>query len=329
MKKLLWGTALLMLLVSLATGQTTLYTETFANGALQNPWYAGFNGNVMEVDFVTGNPSGDGWVGKLGNDISGGNVGQSFSGSSSWTDFYYEAQVYIPVTTNDGTYYGIEFRVDSVGLTSGYQFLARFRQGVSDPGLRFRARSEATPVNIRTWQANEIPGGIPAASGWHKMAVQAVGNQFWFYFDDQELPGNPYTDGTFSSGWIGAYVWDFLLSPISLYIDDIIVQEPTGIGDPQPGAIAGYTLFQNFPNPFNPSTTISFELGGRETVQLAIFNSLGQKIRTLASRDFTAGTHQLQWDGRDDAGQLAPAGVYFYRLQAGSFRDSKKMLLVK
>lgn len=327
MKSLFQVFVSVLLLSGIVFGQT-LYEETFANGSLQNPWFAGYNGNNMEVEFVTGNPSTDGWVGKLGNDLSGGNVGQSYSGDPSWTDFNFEAQVYVPV--NEGTYYGLEFRVGVDTNSYGYQFLARFQQGISDPSLRFRVRpSGGFPSNVKIWLDAEIPGGVPTTSGWHKMKVTAIGNQFWFYYDDQELPGCPYTDNTYSSGQIGTYVWDFALSPIYLYVDDILVETVSAIDDQQPGVIADYTLHQNFPNPFNPSTTISFDLAGRETVQLSIFNSLGQKIKTLANGDFSAGSHQLQWDGRDEAGQVAPAGVYYYRLQTGSFQDTKKMLLVK
>ncbi len=87
-----------LLLINTPFAQQVLYTETFANGALQNPWYAGFSGNNMEVEFQSGNPSGDGWVGKLGNDLSGGGVGQSWSGDLNWTDYYVEAQVFITVS---------------------------------------------------------------------------------------------------------------------------------------------------------------------------------------------------------------------------------------
>lgn len=313
-------------LVSLTQAQDTLYTETFANGAFQNTWFAGFNGNNMEVEFQSGNPSGDSWVGRLGNDISGGGVGQSYSGDLTWTDFYFEAQVFITVSA--GTYYGVEFRVDSTGLTSGYQFIARN----SAQSLRFRARQEAvTPIPvIREWTSAEIPGGYPTTDSWHKMAVRVVGNQFWFFFDDQELPGNPYTDNTFTTGGIGTYVWDFAVTTLNLYIDDIYVLNPlTSIDDTQTSIISEYNLQQNYPNPFNPSTIIPFELTKSEIVNLSIFNSLGQKIRSLVNENYPAGLHQISWNGQNDIGQTVPAGIYYYKIQAGEFSATRKMLLVK
>jgi len=324
---------ILFSLGSITQAQNTLYTETFANGSLQNAWYAGYDasgdGNNMEVEFQTGNPSGDGWVGKLGNDLSGGNVGEAHSGNQSWTDFYYEANVYVPV--NEGTYYGLEFRVDSTENSSGYQLLASFNPNATTKGIRFRARPSAGfPTAIKDWAAGEIPGGIPTTSGWHKFAVQAVGNQFWLYYDDQLLPGCPYTDNTYSNGFIGAYVWDFALSPIYLYIDDITVTDPvTKIDDPNIQIISDYTLNQNYPNPFNPSTIIPFELAQRERVSLTIFNNLGQKVRNLVSQDYSAGAHQVQWNGEDDFGQIVPAGVYYYTIQAGDFQATRKMLIIK
>ncbi|MFC2103110.1 FlgD immunoglobulin-like domain containing protein [Bacteroidota bacterium] len=322
---------LMLFFIGSVSAQDTLYTETVLNGNLENTWYPEWNGNNMETEFMPGNPSGDSWVGKLGNDLSGGGVGSAFSGDPTWTDFRLEAQIYIPVDySTAATYYGIEFRVDSVGSGSAYQLLTRFKQGSSDQGLRFRARVGASPTTIQQWLAADIPGGIPATDGWHHLAVEVEGDQFSFFFDGNELPGGPYTDNTFSSGWIGAYVWDFAVSPAYLFIDDIyVINTTTGIQDPSSGIISGYDLYQNFPNPFNPSTTIKFDLPATELVKFNIYNNLGQKIRVLTNREFAAGTHQVQWDGFDESGKEASAGVYFYQIHAGSFRATNKMLLIK
>ncbi|MDH3268534.1 MAG: T9SS type A sorting domain-containing protein, partial [Ignavibacteria bacterium] len=174
------------------------------------------------------------------------------------------------------------------------------------------------------------PGGIPTADGWHHLAVEVEGNQFRFFFDGNELPGGPYSDNTFGSGWIGAYVWDFAVSPAYLFIDDIyVINTTTGVQDTRSGIFSGYDLYQNFPNPFNPNTTINFDLPVTELVKLNIYNSLGQKIRSLTNREFTAGTHQVQWDGLDEFSKEAPAGVYYYQIQAGSFQATNKMILLK
>jgi len=332
MKKLILILLAVFLFSGVTAAQDTLYSETVLNGTLENTWYPEWNGNNMEVEFMSGNPSGDSWVGKLGNDISGGGVGTAFSGDPTWTDFRLEAQVYVPIDpSTSATYYGIEFRVDSVGLGgSAYQFLARFKQGVPDQGLRFRTRVGGSPTTIKQWLAADIPGGIPTVDGWHHLAVEVEGNEFRFFFNGNELPGGPYSDNTFGSGWIGAYVWDFAVSPAYLFIDDIyVIATTTGIHDTRSDIISGYDLHQNFPNPFNPSTTINFDLPVTELVELNIYNNLGQKLRSLTDGEFTAGTHQVQWDGLDEFGREAPAGVYFYQIQAGSFQATNKMLLIK
>lgn len=88
-------------------------------------------------------------------------------------------------------------------------------------------------------------------------------------------------------------------------------------------------LEQNFPNPFNPTTSIPLALPQRTQVRLAIFNVLGQKVRTLVDGPLEAGFHTMVWNGRDEAGHQAAAGTYFYLLEADAFRQTRKMTLVK
>ena len=90
-----------------------------------------------------------------------------------------------------------------------------------------------------------------------------------------------------------------------------------------------YSLSQNYPNPFNPSTNIAFDLPQNSYVRLSVFNILGQRIRTVASGDYPAGSHLLRWDGRADNGAEVSSGVYFYLLEAGDYRSAKKMLMVR
>jgi beta-glucanase (GH16 family) len=90
------------------------------------------------------------------------------------------------------------------------------------------------------------------------------------------------------------------------------------------------TLLPSYPNPFNPATTLSFELRDPATVNLTVFDVAGKVVRVLVANDrLAAGRHERLWDGRDQAGRLAPAGVYFYRLTAGDFTDTGRMALVK
>ena len=93
-----------------------------------------------------------------------------------------------------------------------------------------------------------------------------------------------------------------------------------------------FALSQNSPNPFNPSTTISYSIPDNSqelAVKLSVYNIRGQLVRTLVD-DFQApGTYNVNWDGTDAMGRQVSSGVYFYRLRAGDFSQTRKMLLVK
>jgi len=104
---------------------------------------------------------------------------------------------------------------------------------------------------------------------------------------------------------------------------------PEGEAVPQ-----SYVLEQNYPNPFNPTTNIEFRIadfpeGASGSTELAIYDVLGRKIKTLLNENLSPGNYKLQWDGRSDAGVPVSSGIYFYRLTSGSFAQTKRMLLVR
>ncbi|NIR47041.1 T9SS type A sorting domain-containing protein [candidate division KSB1 bacterium] len=90
-----------------------------------------------------------------------------------------------------------------------------------------------------------------------------------------------------------------------------------------------YGLEQNYPNPFNPETEIRFRLPEASQVVLKVYNILGEEIRTLSNSPYTAGTHKVRWDGKDNSGNSVSSGVYLYRITAGDFMQTKKMSLVR
>ena len=90
-----------------------------------------------------------------------------------------------------------------------------------------------------------------------------------------------------------------------------------------------FALHQNHPNPFNPNTTISFDLPEESFVNLAVYNLTGKKVLTLQSDDVPAGFHSLDWNGKDEFGNSVASGMYFYRLDTKSFQSTKKMLFLK
>jgi predicted outer membrane repeat protein len=101
---------------------------------------------------------------------------------------------------------------------------------------------------------------------------------------------------------------------------------PAPMENSLPSPIAGVG---NFPNPFNPSTTIFFTLAEAGATRVQIYDLAGHIVRLLADGKYPAQEHRLHWDGRNDAGRPAPTGVYFYRITSGATQVSGRMALVK
>lgn len=108
---------------------------------------------------------------------------------------------------------------------------------------------------------------------------------------------------------------------------------PTSVADRRPEVPERFELMQNYPNPFNPTTTINYTIPSQSQnnsiIKLEIFNTLGQRIRTLVEEKQIAGSYSKQWHGKDDAGVQVASGLYMYRLTAGDFVESKKMIFLK
>jgi hypothetical protein len=90
-----------------------------------------------------------------------------------------------------------------------------------------------------------------------------------------------------------------------------------------------FSLAHNYPNPFNPETQIEYALSRNCQVKLIVYNVLGQRVKTLVDEFQTVGYKSAHWDGKDEKGKECASGVYFYRLKAGDFSESKKMILMK
>ncbi len=122
-----------------------------------------------------------------------------------------------------------------------------------------------------------------------------------------------------------------IVVPVTLTVTGSVgVEDPEGDDQPGANAVPRVTqLFQNSPNPFNPSTTISFDLSRPSAVSLEIYDLHGQVVRRLVQGHLSAQHHTVVWDGRNDAGQPTPSGTYLYRLRSDEMTYSKSMLLLK
>jgi len=90
-----------------------------------------------------------------------------------------------------------------------------------------------------------------------------------------------------------------------------------------------FAVAQNYPNPFNPSTEISYDLPEAGNVNFEVYNILGQNVKTLVNGYQDAGTYTVTWNGDDESGSTVASGVYFYRITSGTYKDIKKMVLMK
>ena len=88
-------------------------------------------------------------------------------------------------------------------------------------------------------------------------------------------------------------------------------------------------LLNNYPNPFNPITTITFSIANTMNTEIIIYNIKGKKVRVLVNDKFDAGIHHLVWNGKDDNGKSVASGIYFYKMKSGSYTATRKMILMK
>jgi len=102
-----------------------------------------------------------------------------------------------------------------------------------------------------------------------------------------------------------------------------------GVEESPDGTPLTFGLEGNYPNPFNPSTTIRYTIAKSSFVTLEVHNVLGQRVATLVQEQATPGTYSIQWNGMSEAGVKASSGVYYYRLRAGEFRETRSMVLAK
>lgn len=99
---------------------------------------------------------------------------------------------------------------------------------------------------------------------------------------------------------------------------------------PPPGILAGgVRLYPNFPNPFNPATTISYEVPAAQQTRLSIYRVDGRRVVSLVDQLSTAGRQEVVWHGTDEHGRQVPSGIYFYRLEVGQYVETKRMALIR
>ncbi|MBN2830283.1 MAG: T9SS type A sorting domain-containing protein, partial [Candidatus Cloacimonetes bacterium] len=116
-----------------------------------------------------------------------------------------------------------------------------------------------------------------------------------------------------------------------LMLDDVMVANDGAVlGSVEQPIIPSHTVLgNNYPNPFNPETTINFALKENAKVSIDIYNIKGQYVTSVADGDFNAGQHSVVWKGTDTHGKSVSSGVYFYKMCSGTYTQTKKMILMK
>ncbi|MDZ7262610.1 MAG: T9SS type A sorting domain-containing protein, partial [candidate division KSB1 bacterium] len=112
-----------------------------------------------------------------------------------------------------------------------------------------------------------------------------------------------------------------------------VVYSPTavGVGDhlESPSPMRYFYLDHNYPNPFNSSTVISFQLPTKALVKIRVYDILGQEIRELINEKMDSGIKKVVWDGKNNQDELVPSGLYFCRMEAGNYANTRKMLFIR
>ena len=140
----------------------------------------------------------------------------------------------------------------------------------------------------------------------------------------EETPGNRVTVRFSVSATDGIDTVDVSGDDRVVYVNRYDYLSTKSVGIP-----TEFALHENYPNPFNPSTTLRFDLPEVSNINLTIYNMLGQKIRTFDIKSSPAGHHSLKWNATNDYGNPVGAGVYFYKLQTKDFVKTRKMVLLK
>ncbi len=213
-----------------------------------------------------------------------------------------------------------------------------FSEGVTLVGVTFEGtRSENFDfkwANIDNENRTVIIGMIPNVSGENSdmEAGEGVIANFEFTIDDENLEefiveqtviDKPNHEAMFVYSSDGKEMTD-----ISPEIGDITIDVAAIIAAKEV-IPESFGLKQNYPNPFNPETIIEYDLPKAANVRVDIFNVLGQKVVSLVDSYGEAGTHQVTWNGTSESGSSVASGMYFYRIEADEFTETKKMMMLK
>jgi endoglucanase len=211
-----------------------------------------------------------------------------------------------------------------------------------DPTGHIQARFEKTNEfeEDRPWRMNyDIRDGVSTDAGpvsfdgdWQRVTIPlaSMDNQGAWDPDDQMWYNGP---GDVNWGTVQRFQFVSETAPqpdTEIYIDRVRIVDPVTLVKEKGGTVPGeFALSANYPNPFNPSTTIQYTLATNGNVKLAVYNVRGELVKTLASGVQPAGDYSVQWNGTNQQGIAVTSGLYFYRLTSDKQELTRSMLLVR
>jgi len=219
----------------------------------------------------------------------------------------YDTSISAPGRTED--WIGYDFQTDRIFSKIIFQEGIHFEDGGWFDSLGVQIRSDGA------WQNVNFLNSLPPYAGNNHINFET----YTLLFRPQKgnairLIGRPGGANGFSS--VGEL--RIIENDLSVSVDSPFASKPET-----------FILHQNYPNPFNASTVIAYRLASTSQVEVAIYNSLGEKIKTLISQQQPAGSYQLRWDGLTENSSAVASGIYLYRIKADSFTRVRKMLLLR
>ncbi len=233
----------------------------------------------------------------IGTDFNPPNAGRGkyYLGSTGWQDF------------SGGNLMVSAFIADTVTVVPVE--LTAFNAEVEGNKVKLNWTA-ATQVNNQGFEIQRKAEGLEFRTVGFVKGDGTTSEQKSYSFIDKDLEDGNYTFRLKQVDFNGAYAYSSSVN-VSILMPRV------------------YSLSQNYPNPFNPTTMITYSLPEAQHVKLEIYNSLGEKVRTLINTAQDAGNHNVQWDGLNNSGRSAASGMYLYRISAGKFISVKKMLLLR
>ncbi len=210
-----------------------------------------------------------------------------------------------------------------------FELIANWQAGTADFITRVIFRDST--LSFTALDTSATISNILTPNSWNKVTIQVekATLQQDFFIND-----NLVSSLTSSSLLTIEHLLVGDLSPASmfgtLYFDAISIKDSLTTDIAEPTIIPSeFVLQQNFPNPFNPSTQIFYSLSKTTEVELTIYNVKGQMVRTLVNEFQTAGQKSIVWNGLNDHRSAVSSGLYFFQLRAGTFQETKKMILMR